>query len=135
MSVGKTAGWGGTKTSGASSVMSRSAKSMVGYNPIPIHLLEKGLENIMRWVTSAVHLSTTISKFPDDIIASNGQLFYEIVFAVSGKMPPGLVKNIATLLKKEVVTALVTQYEEVLTYLKIQGAVLNTVRPEFLLSM
>jgi hypothetical protein len=72
--------------------MSRSARSLVGYNPIPLHLLEKGLESITKYLNSSIHLSSTISKFPDDLINSNGALLYEIVYMLSGKMPPGQVK-------------------------------------------
>jgi hypothetical protein len=68
---------------------------LVGYNPIPLHLLEKGLENITRWLSSSLNLSTQVSKFPDDFIASNGALLYEVISSLSGKMPPGLIKNIA----------------------------------------
>jgi hypothetical protein len=118
MSVGKTQGFGGTRTSG-SSVMSRSARSLVGYNPIPIHLLEKGLDCITKWLNSGIHLGSSITKFPDDIIASNGSILFEIVQALSGKMPPGMVKTVVGLSKKDTVTAMVKQYEEIITYLKI----------------
>jgi hypothetical protein len=50
-------------------------------------------------------------------------------------MPPGLIKNVNQLTKKDMVNALVKQYEDIITHLKIQGALLNTVRPEFLLSL
>lgn len=34
---------------GASSVISRTARSLVGYNPVPLHLLEKNCEYVCRW--------------------------------------------------------------------------------------
>ena len=34
---------------GASSVQSRTAKSLVGYNPVPFDILERNCEYVTRW--------------------------------------------------------------------------------------
>ena len=63
---------------------------------------------------------------------------YDLIQYLSGKRPPGqaskqkLTENSQN--AKEYITILKTQYEELINYLKINGAHLNTVRPEYLLS-
>lgn len=39
---------------GGSSVISRTAKSLVGYNPVPIDILEKNCEYAMRWFNATI---------------------------------------------------------------------------------
>lgn len=55
---------------------------------------------------------------------------------LSGKKAPGNIKNQAntSMNKKDALKSLVTQYEELINFLKVNGAHLNTVRPEYLLS-
>lgn len=43
---------------GASSVISRTARSLVGYNPVPVYLLEKNCEYVCRWFNSTLHSTT-----------------------------------------------------------------------------
>ncbi|CAG9335550.1 unnamed protein product [Blepharisma stoltei] len=124
---------GAPRTSAASSVYSRSAKSIVGYQPVPQFLLEKGLDHLNRWLNHSV-LSSTINKFPDDFVNQHGAPLYELVFALSGKYPPGQVKNPNSLAPKELARQLFKQYDDLIEYLKRNGAMLNTLRPEFLLS-
>ena len=73
---------------GASSVISRTARSIVGFNPVPVHILEKNCEYVCRWFNGTLH-TTTMSNFPNDIISQNGAQFYELVAYLSGKRPPG----------------------------------------------
>ena len=56
---------------GASSVISRTARSLVGYNPVPIHILERNCEYVQRWFNNTLH-SSTMQNFPNDIINQNG---------------------------------------------------------------
>lgn len=73
---------------GASSVISRTAKSLVGFNPVPVHILEKNCEYVCRWFNATLQ-SATMQNFPNDIIAQNGNQVYELVAYLSGKRPPG----------------------------------------------
>ena len=125
--------WDGPKTSAASSAYSRSAKSIVGYQPIPQTLLDKGLEQLTRWMNHHV-LTNPVMHFPEDFISQFGAPIYDLIHSLSGKTPPGMIKNTSNLPHKELVRLLYKQYEELLDYLKKYGALLNTVRPEFLLS-
>ena len=80
--------------------------------------------------------NSTIQNFPLDIINENGQQIYDLILYLSGKKAPGNIKNQPNLVnnKKDMLKSLVTQYEELINFLKVNGAHLNTVRPEYLLS-
>ena len=124
---------GGHRTTGGSSVVSHSAKSIIGFNPVPQPLLEQSLEFLTRWLNHSI-LGTPINKLPDDIIESHGAQIYELVFNLTGKYPPGQVTNFMVP-ARELTRLLMEQYTELIAYLKLNGAMLNTIRPEYLLSM
>jgi hypothetical protein len=73
---------------GASSVISRTARSLVGYNPVPVHILEGNCEYVCRWFNATLH-TNTMQNFPNDIINQNGSQIYELIAYLSGKKPPG----------------------------------------------
>ena len=125
-----------SKTGGASSVVSRTARSLVGFNPVPLYVLEKNCEYVSRWLNLTALQNSTIQNFPLDIINGNGQQIYDLILYLSGKKAPGNIKNQSNLAnnKKDMLRSLVTQYEELINFLKVNGAHLNTVRPEYLLS-
>jgi hypothetical protein len=80
-----------------------------------------------------------MQNFPNDIINQNGAQVYELVAFLSGKKPPGQApKNLGAgkdANAKDTLKILMTQYEELINFLKVNGAHLNTVRPEYLLSI
>ena len=80
-----------------------------------------------------------MQNFPNDIINQNGSQIYELVAFLSGKKPPGQApKNLGAgkdANAKDTLKVLMTQYEELINFLKVNGAHLNTVRPEYLLSI
>ena len=55
----------------ASSVISRTAKSLVGYNPVPSDILEKNCEHVCRWFNASLN-TTSMQSFPQDIVTQNG---------------------------------------------------------------
>ena len=73
---------------GASSVVSRTAKSLVGYNPVRLDVLDKNCEYIQRWFSHTMS-NVSMSQFPQDVIAQNGHQIYEVIAYLSGKRPPG----------------------------------------------
>ncbi len=83
--------------------------------------------------------SSSMQNFPQDIINQNGTQIYELVAFLSGKKPPGQAPKSIGIGKdanvKDTLKVLVTQYEELINFLKVNGAHLNTVRPEYLLSI
>ena len=125
-----------SRTGGASSVVSRTARSLIGYNPVPLYVLEKNCDYISRWLNLTVLQNSTLQNYPLDIISSNGSQIYDLILYLSGKKAPGNVKNQANVStnKKDALKNLLLQYEELINFLKINGAHLNTVRPEYLLS-
>lgn len=123
----------GARTSAGSSVFSRSAKSIIGFNPVPQPLMERSLEFLVRWLNAKL-LTSPVNKLPDDFIEANGAQLYEILTTLCGKTPPGQVK-FANIPQREVLKKLLSQYETLLKWLKENGALLNTIRPEYLLSM
>lgn len=72
----------------ASSVISRTAKSLVGYNPVPSDILEKNCEHVCRWFNTSLN-TTSMQSFPQDIITQNGAQMYDLITYLSGKRPPG----------------------------------------------
>ena len=52
---------------GASSVVSRTARSLVGYNPVRIDILERNCEFITRWFTHTMS-AHSMQSFPNDVI-------------------------------------------------------------------
>ena len=48
---------------GASSVVSRTARSLVGYNPVQPHILERNCEYICRWFMQTLS-ATSMTQFP-----------------------------------------------------------------------
>ena len=106
-------------------------RSLLGYNPIPQRELEKTCESVKNWLNQNV-LSSYISKFPQDLVESNGSQIYELIQFLTGKMPQGRV-NLALITKKaEKVKLLYKQYDDLIRVLKENGALLSTIRPEFL---
>lgn len=52
---------------GGSSIISRTAKSLVGYNPVPSDILERNCEYVCRWFNAQLN-SNSMQSFPTDII-------------------------------------------------------------------
>eukprot|EP00798_Chlamydomonas_sp_ICE-L_P019407 gene19407-26065_t len=69
---------------------------------------------------------------PHQMITSRGKLIVELVEALSGKVVPGKISKLPSN-KKEAVEALTGMYDQLLTFLKAHGAMLNVVKPEMLL--
>jgi len=89
--------------------------------------------NLLRWL-NATNMRVTIDDIPKDFVESKGTRLVELIEFVSGKSVPG--KNIKMgVNKKEQAEQLVGQYEKILSHLKSYGALLNMVKPEFLLDL
>lgn len=134
---GAMGGRGGFSKGGASSVVSRTAMSLVGYNPVQLYILERNCDYIRRWFDRNMS-ATTIENYPQDVITQYGHQIFELITYLSGKRPPGQVnsKQLSSAIQnnaKDGLKVLLTQYEELINFLKINGAHLNTVRPEYLL--
>jgi hypothetical protein len=98
--------------------------------------LKNNCEYIARWLNLTVLQNSTIQSFPLDIINNNGLQVYDLIHYLSGKkVSKDQGKGVASATNaKDALKNLVAQYEELINYLKVNGAHLNTVRPEYLLS-
>jgi hypothetical protein len=120
-------------TSKAGSPGSKSAKSSLGFTPIKMSDLERACKFCKDWLNNFV-LSIEIDNFPNNVIESNGKEIYELISFLTKRNPPQMHKFEPGLKKQQRVEQICNQYSELLRYLKEAGAMLNTIRPEFLLS-
>ena len=79
-------------------------------------------------------LSAELESFPQDVISANGQPIYELIAFLTKRTPPQMSKIDPTSKKLARIEVLHKQYESLITFLKENGAMLNTIRPEYLLS-
>lgn len=103
------------------------------YEPIPKNLLERSADNVLRWLNNNA-LSSPIQNFPNDLITSNGAHLFELMSFLIGKWLPFRAKIELTMKRLEKVQLLMKQYEDFIKYMKENGALLNTIRPQYLLS-
>lgn len=117
--------------------MTATAKTLLGYNPVPLGALEQNCEYVTRWYNSMLQSSNPMVQFPTDVINHNGIPIFDLVQYLSGKRPPGAARKDQLTANsqnaKEYLRILLQQYEDLINYLKVNGAHLNTVRPEYLL--
>eukprot|EP00927_Polykrikos_kofoidii_P033789 TRINITY_DN28631_c0_g1_i1.p1 TRINITY_DN28631_c0_g1~~TRINITY_DN28631_c0_g1_i1.p1 ORF type:complete len:1661 (+),score=302.97 TRINITY_DN28631_c0_g1_i1:478-4983(+) len=105
-------------------------------------------EFLVRWMNGNV-LRNQIDNFPQDLISSGGRHLYEMIEFLSGKQVPA--KNARTdngqtrtdnrgpagrarTRDMQRILSVTSQYESLLTFLKTNGALLASVRPEHFLS-
>lgn len=115
------------------SVGSKSMKSDYGFSPIRMDDLERSCRHCRDWLNSYV-LSIDMENYPADVIESNGKEIYELIAFLTKRNPPQLIKIDPTMKKQQRVEQLHKQYSDLLRHLKEAGAMLNTIRPEYLLS-
>ncbi|CAD8106047.1 unnamed protein product [Paramecium primaurelia] len=115
------------------STTSSKGNANLGYTPIRRDLLEQANEYIVRWLNYHV-LTTSISTYPEDVINSNGQQIFELITFLTGKTTFSYKQNIDPNWKKsQRADVLYKQYDELIRQLKIEGALLNHIRSEYLL--
>ncbi len=154
----KQSGRAHSKAGSTVSRTSRRALTMIGYTPLPPEMRRRTCEYIRRWLNSNA-LNTSIQHFPQDAIKEHGKHIYELLQFLTGKsfVPPAtVVGNVAPAAAAPVPPAQPAQgganpapatgkdedseetyrakYEWLLTELTKYGAMLNTIRPEHLLS-
>ena len=103
----------------------------MGYSPIPFRELERACDGIRNWLNQHV-LATYISKFPHEVLENNGAQFFELITYLTGKAPGRAALEKVTK-KNERIQLLYKQYDDLIRSLKENGALLNNIRPEYLL--
>ena len=110
-----------------------SMKSGFGFSPVSLDQLEKECKFCLQWLNGYV-LMVDIEAFPANVVSSNGQQIYEMISFLTKKNPPQMSKIEANAKKLTKIETLYKQYCDLLHFLKENGAMLNTIRPEYLLS-
>ena len=108
-------------------------RALLGYDPIPKNLLEKSADHILRWLNHNA-LNSPIQSFPGDVINNNGAQIFELLTFLVGKFPNFKEKIELNMKRGEKVQKLMKQYQDLLLYLKQNGALLNTIRPQYLMT-
>lgn len=52
-------------------MVSRTAESLVGFNPVPLQMLERSCDYVVRWFNSMIQTSS-LTSYPADVINQNG---------------------------------------------------------------
>jgi hypothetical protein len=73
---------------GGSSVITATANTLLGYNPVPINDLTDNCEYVTRWYNATLQSSNVMSQFPKDIVDANGHQIFDLIAYLSGKRPP-----------------------------------------------
>jgi hypothetical protein len=103
---------------------------------VPIHnkFLEENCEFIKRWLSFNV-LTQGLQSFPATIIEHNGSEIFELISFLTGRANFPFRANLDGVSKRVDRSArLYKQYDDLVRQLKTEGALLNHIRPEFLLS-
>ena len=96
--------------------------------------MDRSADQILRWLNYNV-LINGIQNFPADIIQSNGSQVFELIQYLTGKGGFSYKAKIDNNMKKnEKIDLLLEQYQSLIYDLKEKNALLNTIRPYYLLS-
>ena len=118
----------GSKASGGT-----TNKIGLGYQPIPIDTLERSCKHMARLLSTFVP-GVEIENFPNEIIAKNGDTLIKVVEYYS-QVSLGIKGKFSSDLKKaDKVSMTLDHYNSILNFLRREGAYLNNIRPEYLLS-
>jgi len=107
--------------------------SYLGVSPISPAILSNTIDYINRYLNSNL-LTIPISNFPGSFIENDGGPLFEILSFVSNKGSNFSWKFTGNEKGLPKVKKLYEQYNELIKMLKIEGAHLNHIRPEYLLS-
>ncbi len=90
----------------------------------------KIFEGIIFWVNESVGAVLTEKEFPENLLATNGKAIGNLIFCLAGKKFAGIPKGNSP---EESVKLSIRYYNEILTFLTMNGAMLSSVKAEFLL--
>lgn len=124
---------GNVVSKAGSALSSKSARSVLGYVAIPINLLEKSSELIVKWLNHFA-LNSFIQSFPADIISNSGSQLFDLLNYLLGKQLPFKAKIDGIIKKVDKMKVVLKQYETLILFLQGNGAFLSTIRPYYLLS-
>ncbi|EGR28301.1 hypothetical protein IMG5_179020 [Ichthyophthirius multifiliis] len=97
--------------------------------------MEFSKDVIKRWLNFNV-LTNNIQQFPESIIENNGEQLYDLLIFLAGQKSPLIQTKVnipTTCNRTQIVNLLFQQYDSLIRLLKQDGALLNHIRPQFLL--
>ncbi|KAJ3084382.1 Cilia- and flagella-associated protein 47, partial [Quaeritorhiza haematococci] len=91
---------------------------------------------LTKWLQDHLGVSSYDAySFPAQFVTNGGRMIYDLILSVSGRKAPGQVSvTVLAAPLHDRVKYLHRQYVDLLNHLKSMGALLNAVKPEFLLS-
>jgi hypothetical protein len=92
---------------------------------------KRNAERLLNWLNVNA-LTNPVDDLIKTLLFSNGGILYDMLFQMSSKKAPGRITKLSPN-RNDAVKELLSQYEQLLTYLKSFGALLNVVRPEYLM--
>lgn len=108
--------------------------SQSDFHYIPFYTVEdKSTDVLLRWLRATM-TRFTFESIPGSFVKSNGQLAFEVVEHLCGKKIAGRVGKLPNN-KREAISQLYAQYEELMNFLKAHGALLNVAKPEYFFSL
>ena len=117
----------------SSQASSKNSQNALGYSPIPSKDLEESCEFIKRWLNYNV-LTQTVLNFPGSVIENNGVEILELITYLTGRQHLSYKVNMEGVSKRvDRCQKLFKQYDDMIKQLKTEGALLNHIRPEYLL--
>jgi len=87
---------------------------------------------VLDWANRSI-FRQAVTRFPEDFVEQRGKHICDVVESATGKTVPGQKTRLSNNRKEEAQQAL-AGYVELSTFLKSFGALINTVKPEYLLS-
>ena len=98
-------------------------------------MIDQSREAIKTWMNGNV-LQNNIPSFPESVVENNGaQIFELLAFIAGSKNTTQFKAQIEKSMKRsERAMVLFKQYDDLLRFLKMEGAFLNHTRPQYLLS-
>ena len=116
-----------------SKASSGSAGGNLGFTPIPFDILKDHCDTISLWLRENIP-GIGVSSFPDDIILEGGRQFFETLEFLTKKSYGASIKFKVDEKLNVKVAKQMKLYQTLIKALMEQGAYLNHIRPEFLMS-
>jgi len=117
--------------SAVSSALTSTKANIVGYQRISSKVMNNTCKYIKRYF-NLVLPNSPIGEFPADIMKNHGEILFDFIFLYTGKAIPFKLASLDDDYGKSVIQ-IRNQYLELIKSLQSEGALLNTIFPEYLM--
>jgi len=116
----------------SSVVTSTKAGNIIGYQRISTKVLNHTCKYLKKYLNLVLPPNLALNEFPQDLIRDNGETLYDFICIYTGKTIP--FKTLQTEEDySQRINNIRNQFQEIIRNLQMEGALLNTVVPEFLM--